>query len=88
MSLTRTSLITAALAACLGLTACPSGEKTPQAEGARPPLAKETPASGAPATTVTAEEIQKAADEAAKKIDASNADAELEKLESELGDGK
>jgi hypothetical protein len=43
---------------------------------------------GAPATDITAGDIEKAAADAKSTINASNADAELEKLESELDDGK
>jgi hypothetical protein len=86
MKLVRFSL-PAALAAGVFLTACPSTETTPKTEGTKAPVANGTPDAGAPLTTTTADDIQKAADEAAKKIDATNADSELDKLESEVGGG-
>ena len=88
MKFVRTAPFLVACTATMLLTSCPSEKKQGTETPAKSPAAGEAPKVEAPATDITAGEIEKAAEEAAAKIDATNADAELEKLEGELDDGK
>ena len=71
------------------LCGCPGEDSTKPLEPLTPPAsAGSGTSSEAEAQSLTAGDIEKAVEEAAQKIDSANADAELEKLEQELGDGK
>ncbi len=71
-----------------GVLVCTScgDKKAAESEKAPPPVSGGD--AGALTTDITAGDIEKAAEDAKKGIDTSNADAELDKLESEIDDGK